>query len=444
MNKKIKILLLVLVGIFCTTFLQAHEKLSNVSMINVMQRDVSTLECDLVIQRTSDKWSKMVNGTFEFCLDTNLIRDYANTINVEVLESQLPENVSTGDLLPSNGYIIDIFKYDTRVAVTVLGPPDFLDCIDVPRDTTVLIAKLRITALDGALLSRDIQWMKPYDYYQALAYKTDKEITFTSKPELKYYANDNIPMLDEGTNEYTVDYFVNYESPFDYELAFFEVDYNGRRKISIDWKTNREIYCEGYTIVRFPDLKKPKIARDTIYTMKKTSGYYNSEMISKGISEMGFEYGDMYDAPKYGGGNYCYELYGHMNRGGETYDSLLATDCAPVPVLLIASAEPSQNPFDFQTTVKYELLDAAYVTVEVYDAIGKKVVTLTDDGSGQLLDGKTALEEGYQYVTFKPEYELSQGMYNIVIRGIPVEESHEIEEGYVDVKVQLLKDGRKQ
>jgi hypothetical protein len=183
----------------------------------------------------------------------------------------------------------------------------------------------------------------------------------------------------------------------------------------------------------------PNPSKDTVFTYRKGTGYFDPEMYSKGVSKSGFPYGPLVDKLKYNGGRYCYELYATLFTGEQTRDSLVGRDCADLPILLIGSAEPDQNPFSYSTTITYELLDDAYVSVIVYDEIGKKLFPLSDAQSDALLDGSAELKRGFHQVRFTPDHRVAMGMYNIVIRGIPIDNANEIEEGYVDVKVQYIK-----
>lgn len=415
-----------------------QEKLSNVLLNNIVRYSPDRVQFDIRIQRTSERWIKFSNGTFEFSFDTTLFSGYDRNVELERIATSLPQNISAGDILPSNGYITDIFLYPSRMAIAVSGPPSFEDCIFIPRDTAFLIGRYEIRSTDGRDIPAEFFWVEPIEDYQALAYKTAEEITFPEKPYLKYYPGDNVPMLDRRNGQFFVDYSVDDRPPYGYLLEYFDADYVGSREVNLTWKSASEISCRGYTILRYADVgdNPPK---DTIATYKENSVFFDPVMISQGTSPNGFFYEGLVDRVEYIGGRYCYELYGNMYSGDNPGDTLLDVDCPTVPALLIADAVPDINPFSVRTTIKYELLDDAYVSVKVYDVAGRELTVLSDDESEQLLDGRAQLEEGFRYVTFKPEETLSTGAYNVVIRAVPVYETNEIEQGYVDVKVQLIK-----
>ena len=431
------ILAVIALSFIFSTPMFAIEKLAIITIERMIQEEPHSLTFDIMLNKRSDEWGYFANATLTFALDTTVIRDFVNSVDVEILGTELPEEVSTGGKIPTNGYIFDIFKYEERIGITILGPPTYFDCSYMILGEKALLATVKITTKDSTAIARYMSWCTPLVYYQAVAYKTEKEITFDGYADIKYDIDDNVPMLDYDDNEFSVEYLVDISYPFVYELEMFDADYITQKQISLEWATVSEINCVGYTILRYPKIENPNI--DTVYTYTKGTGFFDPEMLSKGISESGFSYGLLYDHVEYSGGSYCYMLYAMMNKEGNTYDTLLAEDCVSIPTLLIASAKPLQNPFSTYTTIEYELLYDAYVTVTVYDVVGRKVKVLSDDATDQKLDGNAVISKGFQNTTFTANTMYAQGMYNVVIRAIPAVSSETvIEEGYVDVKVQLL------
>jgi PKD repeat protein len=117
--------------------------------------------------------------------------------------------------------------------------------------------------------------------------------------------------------------------------------------------------------------------------------------------------------------DWCFEVT-DVAATGYTYNSganVVTRACESGPVfkgeIPLAEMLPDEsgliqnypNPFNAQTTIEYGLIEASHVTIEIYDLLGNRVITLLNESQ----------EAGYHQVTWNAESQ-SSGMYFYVIR----------------------------
>ena len=415
---------------------KAIDTLAFIKIHNATVVDPHTMEFELTIQRNSNTWLKFANATFQLAFkDTNFKFNKSN-MDLTLFETELPGAILTGELLPSEGYLVEPKVFDNRLSITVLGPPKFDDCTTVPRDTSVLVGKLRVQTKDGRQIPEKLSWLRPLPWYQGSAFKLAQDSIIDNVIRY-FYSDDNVSMEDRVNVTYV---FIDDNSKQKFEFDNMWVTYTGQFADSIVFRTKSEFRVAGYTIKRGirSDLIDLKYT-DTIFTYLPGK-YFNPDMISKGYSSRGFTYGAFFDTVQYRGGQYCYSLHATMvSEEGLNYDTLLAERCITVPNSVIVQGDASPNPFSSSTTINYTLDDDVYLTVSAYDVIGKKIKDLTDPGTGKVLD-KLFMKKGSHSTIFEAPELASQGLYNIVLLANPIKDPS-IEFSRAIVKVQLIKDG---
>lgn len=425
------VILFFLVGV------KAHslDTLAFVQINNTYLVNPSTLEFQLNIQRLSDNWERFVNGTFTFTFPEQA-KLLPNEYEIQLFESDLPESVISGAVLPKEDYLIEYQKYDERFSITILGPEKYEDCFEIPKDTTVLLGKFRIINTSGEPITDRLVWMQPQNYFQAVAYKIQYDSI--SKGVTWYYSDDNVEMHDGVNNTFAINY--DDTEPFGFVFDDFWVRYLGQRNLEYGWRTKSEIKVLGYTVLRGMKIFENSVEySDTLGTFLEND-FYNPDFKSKGVSQFGFTYGDFPDQVQYRGGNYSYALWGRLiNKEGRQFDSLLAIRDVPVPHAVIVEATAVPNPFSHSTTINYKVDDDVYMTAYVSDLVGKRLAYLTDPETGQPINN-LLVKMGRHSTVFAATDIVSQGFYNVIFIAYPVEDST-IEISRAVVKIQYVQAG---
>lgn len=437
----IAIIIFASVNLFAQGPLGEKDTLAFLRVFNPILVSENSLEFELMIKRNSDQWIKLANGTFQFEFEMNNQVIEPGNIVVELLETELPEQLVPGNVLPTQGYYIENQIFDERLSITVLGPPTYDLCELIPRDSFLLIGKFRVSTVDGNRMPASIKWKSPYDYYQATAFKLEQD-SLINQFIVWYENDDNVPMDDKIAS--TVKYDADIPDQYRFILDFFDADYAGRKVVDLRIGTLEEYNHLGFTILRAPHVnlyQDPYTLdyQDTIHSYLPGK-YYNPDLIGVGTSQAPYEYEESQDLVPYRGGQYCYALYASFEMlDGSRMDSLVAIDCDQVPHAVIAKATPLQNPFTVSTIIEYELQDDVILTVKAYDLLGREIKKLNDDATNQSLDN-IEMKKGIHYTTFYAPELASQGLYDIIFIAEPIDDSA-FESSTAVVKLQLIKDG---
>jgi len=448
MNIKIKILLFfLLVPIFGNHSLFAQNNppiRASLNLRNVRLSNQNTLKFDLYIIRTSDDWKWLANGTFQF----KMFPDSIGINSVTLDSTDLPANTDiSGGVIPVNGYKQNFQIFPERLSITCIGPPVFGDCKIIPIDKELLLGSYTVKTTKP--IEDKMEWKAVLTYYQALAYKLDKDSVFFNDPlNIRYYKNDNVPLIDVNSEKSSVTFSVDTTNSHKFIIKSFTATYVRDMNIALQFTILEEYKALGYTILRKAQLNPPKspfqydpdnIPPDTVFTYKPYSRYFNPIMISQGWDLKNIHiYNGLTDIVQYRGGTYCYQLWATLMTDAGVKDTLIGEDCAGVPALIIAQASSYPNPFELETTAQYEIVEDAYISAEVWDVVGRSLGYLKDP-DGNLLDGSIAQTIGWHSAIFFANMVSSQGLFNIVIDAKPKNPQSSIEKGRAIIKVQLIK-----
>lgn len=433
---------LLLITFFFITFLnvskaqEIEDTLGIVEIRNTYLRSDDTLVFDLYLLRFSDIWRYYANGTYQFeFLGLGDEYDY-DKVDIKAVEG-------TSELQPE--YLSGKPPYDiwsgilqNRISIFVLGP----DRIEqeskyVYLDSVVRISTFKLFTKDGTSIPEYINWKQPTGKWQSNAFKID-DISLMP-PNIRYFTleeDDNIEM-DDGL-ETMVIYSSSDAGRPQFVFDFFEAEYAGVKNIRLNWRTLSEVNNYGFKLYKAPRYNSAvpvdELDYELVATYENGMNYF-PQMEGEFYSENPKDYSFEYDTVRYRGGDYCYKLsYEDANEGEKT----LAYSCVNVPNAVIVEAKPSQNPFDVATEIQYKLEDDVYLTVEVYDAIGRYVKTLPDDETGRLLKNFYK-KKGVHTATFHAKELSSQGLYNVIITAIPVNDNN-VEISRAVVKTQYMRD----
>ncbi|MFP4368439.1 MAG: T9SS type A sorting domain-containing protein [Candidatus Kapaibacterium sp.] len=392
------------------------------------------MEFDLRIERLSESWTRFANGTFQLEFIEENFPINTNSIRTTLLDSELYLTAFSGGDLPTDGYIIDPKIFDGRISITVTGPNEYTDAAEIPVGGTLLLGRFMIESLNGDPLPDELKWKYPITYYQASAYKRETD-SLREDFIVWYDADDNVEMVTRGGSRVA---FRNDDAPDPgFELIDFTATYVGSKQIELEWNTRREAFNYGFILrraVRPNTFIDPADLdyRDTVATYFQ-GDYHDPGLAGAFTTEIPQNYLFQFDTASIRGLNYCYQLsYIDFNNN----ENILAYACAPVPNAVISFAQSRPNPFSSSTSINYILDDEVFLTVSVYDYLGREVKKLTTEG-GEVLDHLRMPKGNFVTEFVAPELAV-QGLYDVVFIAYPIDDPS-IEISRAVVKIQLIR-----
>ncbi len=409
--------------------MQAQEKAAFVQIYDTYKISDDVLSFRLLIGRSNENWYKFANGTYQFeFTDGSPINSTLYQMNFIKSDLKL-SSMAGGNDLDKEAYTIDPVVFNDRFSITIVGPELLQDCHTIPTDTTVLLGEFQISTKDGSSVPDDLTWKKPYLFYQACAYKTDKDSLdgFITR----YTVEDNIEMHDELNSivEFREDNSVGPQM----KLVEFTAEYIGGKEVKLDWRTDEEAYNKGFILRRAPRPDVTVLSSDLGYSHEVANLYNDSRLVGNGTTKIPQTYNYYNDTVVYRGGEYCYEL---LYEDFDGNIKSLAYACTPVPNAVIVYASPSENPFTSSTDITYIVDDDVTMTVTAYDVGGREIGKLTNESGVVLNDA--FVEKGEHITTFVASELASQGMYEVIFIAHPIDDPS-VELSRAVVKLQLMR-----
>ncbi|MGA2297009.1 MAG: hypothetical protein ABSG15_05620, partial [FCB group bacterium] len=409
------------------SYSQTIDTLAIAQIYNQALISPDTLTFDLKLIRTSDKWDHFANATFQIkYIDTTQVDSTKINILFIPNSSDLKIFVPTGNSLPVTEYLVTPRVFKGRISITIAGPEAYTSAISVMRDSAIKIGSFVIATNDGSMLPKGLDWIQPYYYYQACAYKVPQD-TFFIPGALMYQKDDNVEMNDSTAN--VVKYVTERNPEPHMDLKYFHADYAGLKKVSLTWATESEAYNKGFILKR---AEKPYNIPDTTkWQWFEFARWNGGKPLEAGMKGAGttwtpHNYGYNYDTVKYRGIEYCYEL---LYQDFDNNEIHLAYACLQIPNAVIVAATPYPNPFASSTIIKYRVDDDVYMTTTVYDLKGKQVKKLYDNDY---------IKYGEHEITFNASDFASQGLYDVIFLAYPVDDPS-VEISRAIVKIQLIR-----
>lgn len=411
------------------------DSLGIVKIIDVGNVKSNILEFALNIHRSSNRWVKWVNGTFiinssdpQFKLDTSnfFIEFSADTSLSELKKFRVAGGLPDSGDVPTRDYLITQKFFKDKLSINVVGPRDYNDCDSVMYDHDIKIGKFRLISKDGSYIPPRIEFSKPYNYYQACAFKLGYD-SVDEKNGRYYSANDNLEMIDH--ERVKVDFHID-TLVQKMELISFVAEYTHEKKDTLYWETLSEKENKGFIVRR--GVKSKYSNTDKIYYNDVVADYRNSTkpkekaLEGKGSTSTGFKYEFHYDSVPFRGVRYYYLLQ-YQDFAGNIHD--LAWDTVDVPHAAIVKATPEQNPFFDKTKIFYRVDDDVYLTIKVFDIVGNEISTIID---------RVRKNRGEYEFTYESPRLASQGIYEMVFIANPIEDPT-IEISRATINLQLLK-----
>jgi len=171
------------------------------------------------------------------------------------------------------------------------------------------------------------------------------------------------------------------------------------RKVNLYWQTASELNNLGFEVERCA-LSTEGQAWDKI-------GFVNGKGTTTGLSDYSFS-----DEPTESG------LYSYRLKQTDFDGTYKYSDKVDVNFIFANDFRISQNypnPFNPNTTIEYQIPQSSFVTIKVYDALGKEVVTLVNEEK----------PAGIHEVNFKPK-DLTSGLYLYKIKADNFEQTRKM------------------
>ena len=161
-------------------------------------------------------------------------------------------------------------------------------------------------------------------------------------------------------------------------------------KVNLNWQTSSEINNHGFEVQR--SLTPTPSQKEGALGKWEKIGFVNGNGTSTEISNYNF-----IDEP-ISSGLYSYRLKQIDFDGSFEYSSEVDVNFIYANDFRLSQNYP--NPFNPATTIEYQIPQASFVTIKVYDALGKEVVTLINEEK----------PAGIHEVNFEPK-DLTSGLY---------------------------------
>lgn len=398
------------------------EILARVIIYDTEQPTQDVLTFKLKLERTSDIWDAWANGTFQFkFIDPNFVIDPTNLEITRMFDSDLAFGVMSGSDLPSDAYIVNPHFMGDRIGIAFAGPDTYEDAIKVYPE--IKLEQFMIRTLDGTPLPEMVQWFSPFDYYQACAYKLERDSTINNV-EYFFKKDDNIEMWDGG---HIVDFVDDSVKECLTLLDTLSAEYVGGKKVALWWNTSQECRNRGFIIKRGFSTPFNKEMYGYHELMRfDLPGPFQQNLQGLGTRIPGRKYKVNYDTVSQRDLEYIYDLF-YMDYYGEEH--FLASDTVVVPHAVISYAQNNPNPFENETQIVYTIDDECYLDAFVYDLNGKLVMQLYNKEYRNVGQYKATLR--------MPEF-ASQGLYDLLLIAYPIDDT-EIELSRAIVKMQLVR-----
>jgi photosystem II stability/assembly factor-like uncharacterized protein len=147
------------------------------------------------------------------------------------------------------------------------------------------------------------------------------------------------------------------------ELTSFTADVSGNN-VTLHWSTATETNNSGFSIER-----------------KGTDGNWQTMGFINGRGNSTITNSYSYTDPNVAYGKYTYRLKQVDYDGSYKYSSEVSIEVLPVNTFTLSQNYP--NPFNPSTNLKYSIPSDEYVTLKVFDVLGREVATLVNERQGR-------------------------------------------------------------
>ena len=322
---------------------------------------------------------------------------------------------------------------DGAASVMMICPDSVDQCTRVLRvGDSLCVGRFKLTSRDGSVAPDTLAFVDDQRLL-ALSYKrsTDSMTTTAIGTHLWYLRHDNVPMGSFAAYRST-------EPPRDSCNALFALRgvYAGNLRVRLGFDVSDEHCYYGYWFERaLVDRRAPAALAFTL--RPQLSFPQDPSLLS--CQCLAPQTRDGYiDVVDYRREQYAYRLMGVLRPeyGGDTV--AIDTVFINIGLPIISNAVLLENPFTTSTIVQFNVDDRLMLTGEVFDLGGRRIATLLDPDGNPIRD--VVYERGQRHrARFDASTIASQGLVNIVLVGVPIDEASGVEQSRVVLKGQIIK-----
>lgn len=390
---------------------------------------------DLVLRRLTERWQYFANITIRLqSTDLAPTGGYNPAVHkIQFVYDSCDLQLVPFDSASMNAYTLDYNIVNGDLVVNILGPDSVLNAYSIPSTTDSLrLGRFIITSTDGSYVPEQLAIVQPADYYQAAAFKIDHDsVTGNGSGRNTWFnRHDNPPMV--------VEYEERLPPPDTCGAIFnFYGSYIGDMQVQLGFTVSDEHCYEGYIIERaLVNRQQPEVLD---FQGRSQLTYLNEPRLRSCYCLEPQVHDSLYDQVEYRRETYAYRLIGkRLPYYGDTLQ-IIDTLFLYIPNAIISNARILENPFQDQTTVRFNVDDRLRLTAKVFDLGGRLIGYLENDQGVPIENVEYAIGIGYE-LRFKAPSIASQGLYNILLVAVPVNDSSFDEESSrVIIKAQLLR-----
>jgi hypothetical protein len=397
-------IIIIIMLAFSSSFLRSEQDTLGIVVVkDPIKINANTLEFNIQLKNTSDRWNWWANGSFQFELALDIEKTKAGNFDFIHINDESENNV-----LPDK-YLQILTITENSFMVNIIGPNDIGDCVYIPKDSTIILGKYRIISKDNFNFSDSLQWKKPIEIWQSCAYKADND-SIVGAEMVWFSKNDNIEMMDRH-NTTICGYTIERMPPPQFILKHFHVNYIGSGIATIKWETESEAYNKGFSLKRATSYFG--IMEFDPATIQIISDFNTNPAISGADNFHGKLYPIINDTlPQE---NFYYKYYlEYTDYSDDTHRIDSAVIFYPRSIISYAQANP--NPFTDRTVIDYIAEDDVIVTATVYDMEGKICLQIMNEN---------IISQGEHSILIECDQLHSSGLYELIITAKPVNSSND-------------------
>ncbi len=435
-HSKIVALILVMIAASWCGPIFAQTPLGNVILRPLLDPRPDTTTFEIWLKKLDPQWDFVANGTFRIEVPslslTGGIDPAVHTFSYENPSSQL---TPMGPYLVSNSsvYHLEPEVFAQRMSVMLLCPDSVSDCVRIANvGDSVLIGRFTLSTNDGSFLSDTVTFISD-ERQLAMAFKADHDsVTGVGLTRNVWYVkHDNVPF---GSN---VQYISEPPPPDSCNGVFdFRGVYIGDLQVELGFDVTDEHCYIGYWIEKsLVNQRDPTVLN--FQPIPRLN--YNVDASLKSCRCLRPQSRNGYlDSVQFRREQYAYRLMGEFQSyySGDTV--AIDTIFIRVPNAIISNAVLLENPFSNGTAVRFNIDDRVRLTGSVFDLGGRLIANLVDEAGRPIIDKEYPKGVAYR-AYFKAPAVASQGLYNIVLIAIPINDVSIQEQSRVVLKGQLIR-----
>jgi len=396
--------------------------------------DTATFE--IWLKKLDPQWDFVASGTFRVEVPSIALTggiDLAiHTFSYELGSSEITPLGAYGQF-GSSVYHQETEVINQRMSVMMLSPDSVGDCKKMPNvGDSLLVGRYTLSTMDGSFINDTTAFVDD-DRQLAMSFKIDHDsVTGVGATRNVWYVkHDNVPF---GS---TVQFISEPPPPDSCNAVFdFRGVYIGDLAVTLAFDVNDEHCYRGYWIERaLLDRRTPGAMN--FQPLPRINFNIDPSLKScrclRPQSRNGYT-----DTVEFRREEYAYRLMGVLQSYYTGDTVAIDTVFIRVPNAIISNAVLLENPFANSTTVRFNCDDRVSLTGSVFDLGGRLVANLLDESDNPIINREYPKGVAYR-ARFKASVLASQGLYNIVLVAVPINDSSVSEQSRVVLKGQLMR-----